>query len=279
MSYIQHLIHEILTNLSHEKKVYMKMLRGSPEGGLVCEKNGEKKRYQQCIPMGKTASGQYRYQRRAITERKDIISALATKEYARVALRVINHNIRVLTEAMNALLPMASEDILAGTRKTYKSLPDSYFEPVRRAKATTRRQHAWAEEPYTQSTYKPEKKTKTTSRGLRVRSRAELLIAEMLYRYDIPFRYEQVVMAGRYELAPDFTFLDHEGNPFYWEHCGMMADPDYVNHYLWKRKTYEGISICEWENMIYTYDPGDNIDMREIEAVIQTKILPRLQAA
>lgn len=279
MDYIQYLLGLIMTFLKHQKTVYTRIWKTSPEGGLICDRYRDNVRFLHCLPEGRDASGRRLYKRTTVTSNQDIISALATKEYARVALRVINHNIRVLTEAMNALLPMASEDILAGTRKTYKSLPDSYFEPVRRAKATTRRQHAWAEEPYTQSTYKPEKKTKTTSRGLRVRSRAELLIAEMLYRYDIPFRYEQVVMAGRYELAPDFTFLDHEGNPFYWEHCGMMADPDYVDHYLWKRKTYEGISICEWENMIYTYDPGDNIDMREIEAVIQTKILPRLQAA
>ena len=31
--------------------------------------------------------------------------------------------------------------------------------------------------------------------------------------------------------------------------------------------------------MICTYDAKDSIDMREIEAIIQTKVLPRMQAA
>ena len=59
----------------------------------------------------------------------------------------------------------------------------------------------------------------------------------------------------------------------------MMGDPSYRDHQLWRRSMYESIGITEWNDMICTYDANDRIDMREIEAIIQTKVLPRMQAA
>ena len=57
----------------------------------------------------------------------------------------------------------------------------------------------------------------------------------------------------------------------------MMSDPAYRNHHLWRRDVYENFGVTEWDNMIITYDAKDSIDMREIEAIIKTKILPRVQ--
>ena len=44
----------------------------------------------------------------------------------------------------------------------------------------------WQAQPYKQSTYMSEKKIHTTSHGLKVRSKSEVLIAERLYEHDIP---------------------------------------------------------------------------------------------
>lgn len=54
----------------------------------------------------------------------------------------------------------------------------------------------------------------------------------------------------------------------------MMADPIYRKHQIWRRGMYESVGIAEWTNMIFTYDLGDEIDMREIESIILSKILP-----
>ena len=48
----------------------------------------------------------------------------------------------------------------------------------------------------------PENKTKLTSRGQKVRSISELLIAEALYKYSIPFHYEEELEVEGKTFAP-----------------------------------------------------------------------------
>ena len=132
MSFIQYYLNEIMTFLSHEKKVYT-LLRSSPEGGLICDRHRENKRFLHCFPQGKDAAGHRMYRRRTITDDQEIFAALATKEYARVALKIIDHNLDILTKAMNALLPMDPGSIRGRMRRTYQTLPDLCFEPIRRA--------------------------------------------------------------------------------------------------------------------------------------------------
>ena len=209
---------------------------------------------------------------------------LTLKEYLRIALHILDRNIRSLKNAKAGLVPLTFETVRTQMRKPYQAVSDTLLSMgfsedgiVRLGDGHFPFQHEWAAQAYEKSAYRPQDKTHYTSRGLAVRSRAELLIAEKLYQYDIPFRYEQVIHVGKYELAPDFTFLDYRNEEFYWEYAGMMEDPKYQSHQLWRRSVYESIDIDEWTNMIYTYDAADSIDMREIEAIIQTRILPKMR--
>ena len=276
MSAIEPLAEEIVLILTHEKEIYTKILDQSPEGRLLSEKSNNKVRLLHAVRSGSDASGKPRYKRSRVYDGSPLLRALADKEYAQSALKIIEHDLRVMTSAFDQLRSYSQENIFSGMHQAYRSLPHDCFQASRQAAEVQRMQHAWASEPYEISDYRPEEKIHTTSRGLKVRTRAELLIAEFLYRYDIPFRYEQVVHIGAYTLAPDFTFLDQSRTEFFWDYCGMMGDQKYRAHQLWRRGVYEGAGITEWDNMIYTYDASDAIDMREIEAVIKTKILPRL---
>ena len=281
MDNMHYLLSVMLSYFEHERNMYNTIMKSSPEGRLFTAKRKGKTLYFHAIRIGAYKSGTYKYRKKVISNDRDALSALVEKEYARVALEIIEQNIRAIQTAIPKVRELSFESIRSGMGRVYQELPDDWFPMVQRNSCIISEREKWAAGPYEQSNYLPHEKIHTTSRGLKVRSRAELLIAEMLYRYDIPFRYEQVVRAGRYELAPDFTFLDSFGNEFYWEYCGMMSDPHYLKQQLWRRGMYESIGITEWnpENtMIYTYDALDSIDMREIEIIIKTKILPRLQA-
>ena len=72
----------------------------------------------------------------------------------------------------------------------------------------------WGNLEYVRSDFWKESLTMRTSRGLLVRSKSELLIVEMLYRYGIPFRYEQELWINGKDWAPDFTFEGADGRPF-----------------------------------------------------------------
>ena len=132
----------------------------------------------------------------------------------------------------------------------------------------------WALTKYIQSDYKPEEKIHTTSRGLKVRSKSELIICEIFYKYGIEFRYEEVIYINGRRLEPDFIIRrKSDGKIFYWEHCGMMELPKYRKRYYEKRDLYEFCDIVPWDNMIFTYDMDGSIDSEYIEAIVKKVLL------
>ena len=72
-----------------------------------------------------------------------------------------------------------------------------------------------------------------------VRSKSEVIIANMLSERDIPFRYEMRLNApdGTFYL-PDFTVM-WNGEQWFWEHWGFMDDERYRDHRETKKKWYE----------------------------------------
>ena len=132
----------------------------------------------------------------------------------------------------------------------------------------------WALTKYVQSDNKPEEKIHTTSRGLKVRSKSELIICEIFYKYGIEFRYEEVIYINGKRMEPDFTIRrKSDGKIFYWEHCGMMDLPSYRKRYYEKRDLYEFCDIVPWDNMIFTYDIDGSIDSEYIESIVKTVLL------
>lgn len=72
-----------------------------------------------------------------------------------------------------------------------------------------------------------------------VRSKSEVIIANMLSERDIPFRYEKPLFApdGTFYL-PDFT-VTWQGEEWYWEHLGRMDQEEYRNHWDTKKAWYD----------------------------------------
>src|SRR4029077_19819852 len=75
--------------------------------------------------------------------------------------------------------------------------------------------------------------------GEMVRSKSEVIIANLLTTAGIPFRYEIPLFApdGTFYL-PDFT-IDWRGKKFFWEHLGMLRVPKYKQDWEVKKKWYE----------------------------------------
>ena len=87
----------------------------------------------------------------------------------------------------------------------------------------------WAGEPYEKNPINPEGLTCRSEYGLSVRSKSESIIASQLERYNIPFRYEALLQLEDQIYYPDFTILNPQDNwVIYWEHFGMVDDPEYA---------------------------------------------------
>lgn len=91
---------------------------------------------------------------------------------------------------------------------------------------------------YIQNWYADEKKLATLSEYF-VRSKSEVIIANMLVSEEVPFEYEEPLYAPDGTMfLPDFT-LKFRGETYYWEHVGRLDFPDYRAHWEIKEKWYE----------------------------------------
>ncbi len=112
--------------------------------------------------------------------------------------------------------------------------------------------------------------------GELVRSKSEVIIANLLHQAGVPYEYEKELFLGEDGVRiPDFTIDDAEtGMLFYWEHCGMMGDVSYKRRWEAKKELYEKHGIAEGRNLIVSYDNEDgSIDSKAIQALIQRHFL------
>lgn len=280
MDYYKEKIEEIMISYSQISQMYINELDRAPEGNLIFQKNHGNDQFLHL----------YKHQgvskRRSITKNPDMLRALAKKEFARRSLEIIEHNLKKISEAAKALIPFDPDEILQSMRPAYKKLPEEYFfdrdELVishhlsDETSAKLRRHEAWGKQPYKQTDYYAEYRKVRTSRGLYVRSKSEALIAETLYRYGIPFHYDEEIMLGESQFAPDFTFEDADGQLFFWEHMGMMERENYATRNFRKLANYRANGILPGGRLLLSFDGDGTINMGTVDAIIKNEIIPRL---
>jgi len=114
-----------------------------------------------------------------------------------------------------------------------------------------------------------------TDAGERVRSKSELLIANILFKNNIPYKYEcPFIIDGRI-IYPDFTVLNvRKRKVLYWEHFGMMGDTEYCNTAIKKILTYSNGNILIGDKLITTFETTNtSIDIKYINKLIRLYFL------
>ncbi|MBQ3370660.1 MAG: hypothetical protein IJG48_06520 [Mogibacterium sp.] len=224
--------------------------------------------------------------RKGINRNPGLIKALAKKEFDTKAYEILSNNTVAIREAIDKLIPFDPDRILDSMTNAYKLLPDEYF--FDRDKliinagiddnllAKIKKHEEWWKKPYKEYWGYPENKTRTTSRGQKVRSISELLIAEALYKYYIPFHYEEELKVEGKTFAPDFTFEGWDYNNFYLDYFGMMDDEKYAKKNFLKLDDYYDIGLIPGDNLITVFDSKGIMNAGVIESIIQNEIIPRL---
>lgn len=111
-----------------------------------------------------------------------------------------------------------------------------------------------------------------TEKGHMVRSKSELVIANLLQREGINYEYEQPLdghnVLGR--LHPDFSFADAAGDRVIWEHLGMMHDDEYVRGWKWKLEWYKKNGFALDQNLFVTEERrGQGLSMDYLRGVAE----------
>ena len=115
----------------------------------------------------------------------------------------------------------------------------------------------WCAESYETNSSHPENLIHTTLAGHKVRSKSEVIIANLLYTNHIPYRYEAALALNELTVYPDFTILHPTTQQFfYWEHFGMMDKNNYCDAACNKLKSYCYNGIFPSMQLITTYETG-----------------------
>lgn len=113
-----------------------------------------------------------------------------------------------------------------------------------------------------------------TRRGIAVRSKSEVIVADVLDALGISYEYEQPLYSRtdpKDFRLPDFT-VSFEGDVFYWEHLGMLNLPSYLEAWERKQKWYEDNGYVD--RLITSMDgPDGSIDAALIERTARQRIL------
>lgn len=84
-----------------------------------------------------------------------------------------------------------------------------------------------------------------TESGIWVRSKSEVIIANILYRSNINFQYEEKLFCNDKQWKePDFT-VRHNGNVWYWEHLGLLGNEQYNENWQEKKKIYQDLGVFD----------------------------------
>lgn len=124
----------------------------------------------------------------------------------------------------------------------------------------------WIKEEYIPLNY-PVELDLESKNGEFMRSKSELILADLFHDYNIKYKYEKELnLKNKVTVYPDFTFLGKDLKEIYWEHFGKMNDLKYINTFIYKMIHYEKNNIKLWENLIVTFE-GEGIKFNKKYAI------------
>lgn len=193
-----------------------------------------------------------------------IARVLAQKEYDKSLVR----NLSLQLKEISRLLKVLSKNSLV-TETAFSEMRQKLIEPVTLKNEEYARR--WQQVKYEGKTFAEGAPAMFTSRGERVRSKSEVIIADTLARFKIPYRYEWPLELAGLKVYPDFYCINLQSRKeIAWEHFGMMDDPEYLEKMVLKLESYEKAGFYLGKNLIITMETANHpISIKSIENKIK----------
>ena len=211
----------------------------------------------------------YKGKERSIGKNKDRIHMLARRKY-------VNSLIKSMT-SYNKLLKRLAKDIKASNSidNINKLLTDYAALNLDMSKILfSHSEQQWHSQSYERNPAYPEELKFSTTNEVLMRTKSELIIANRLEHYNIPYLPEMPLWFA-YNLRPkypDFTILKPNGETIIWEHMGRMDKEDYFIKNSRKIIEYRQNGYSQNTNLIITFEE-DIIEPGMINHIIETRIL------
>ena len=200
--------------------------------------------------------------------------------YAEKALSILDNDIRLLESliedyvtpdysTINDLLPMTYRTNLETGDVSPSGMPAEAIKWMKRQK----------EEKAKYPPYKPEQLKHRAMDGTMMRSKSEVIIANMLIQAGIPFVYEVPISINGEMLLPDFTILSliDLKTVIIIEHQGMVFLESYANKFIKSLKLYLQSEWIPNKNLFFTFDDArETLDPRQVTTILRKFIDPSL---
>ena len=245
-------------------KAKQKAVVNAPKGSLRIIKNRRTYQYYHRASE-KDVSGKY-------IPRKDVEKAflLAQKDYDIKLLKALTEQQKVIENFLKNYDPDAAVEVFNNLTEARKQL----VKPIFLTAEEFIKQ--WQNEPYDRLGFGKDDPEYYTARGERVRSKSEILIADALYRHNIPYRYEYPVSShGAVFAAPDFNCLNVRlRKEYYWEHLGMLGREDYADRNVKKIEKYTLADDFDETRLIITMESNNRpLNTKVVEEKIKRYLL------
>ena len=199
----------------------------------------------------------------------DLARAIAQGDYEKKLKMKLGEYIRLI-EALNDHYPdNGIEDVYLSMNPKRRALVDPVI-PIRKE-----RLKEWMEVSFPKKGFFQEEAMFLTENHEQVRSKSEMIIANLLNKENIPYQYERrLVLNNGREFYPDFSFFDPDkGEAVYWEHFGMMDNSDYQRAALRKINEYAASGIVAGVNLITSFENKDvPLNIPLIKKIIDQKL-------
>lgn len=246
------------------------ILKASPEGFLFARKRKLDNTY---YHQRKMRDGrQWKTIQMNINEDPAMQDVLLKKKFAEKLTRIYTNNIPLLEKMNNRYLSASYEDIQA-------ELPPQYDQLLKQRQL--REMEQWMHMPYKKCPYHPEHLTHRTAYGEYVRSKGEVVIANALYSFGIPFHTEEELIFNEecyWSYYPDFKILLPDYSFIFWEHWGLLDKEKYRKDNAKKLFVYHEQNLILGSNLIITNDDKyGNCHSDVVYDIIEKMILPHFE--
>ena len=241
-------------------KSIKKQLKTCPPGKLVCAKNGKYQKWYHSDGHHKVYIPK---------KNRKLAENLAIKKYLLLLLDDLEKEKQAIDSYLKSTSNSKKSEHLLIKSSEYQALLKPYFSPI------TKELSEWVNASYEKNSYHAEHLIHTCASGNVVRSKSESMIDSALYIHQIPFRYECVLTLGDTTIYPDFTIRHPKtGDIYYWEHFGMIDNPNYSKNAFTKIQLYANHGIYPSIQLITTFETKQNpLSTETINKIIEAYFL------
>lgn len=261
---IQQTLTKKIQELNRLRTKAERSLKKAPEGSLVVSSSNGVPQY---FHKNSNKEKKGTYIKKA---NQKLTKALAQKDYDQHFLKEVDNQIKQIEKVLKGLPDREVKELFSCLSEQRKELVTPHI--------LTDEQYIeqWLSVKYTGKNFAGDLPLHMTDRGERVRSKSEKMIADKLYSLGIPYRYEYPLKLNNYwSVYPDFELLQvTTRKEIYYEHFGMMDDPEYSQKAILKMQEYQRHGIYLGKNLLVSFETKSvPLDMNLVEKMLREYVL------